>query len=370
MKWLFWISLVMIAYPYLGYPLWVYLRARFRGRPIRPARVFPSASIVLAVHNEERALPAKLRNLAALHYPKGLLEIVVVSDGSTDGTNRILEASKQEYLRVIVSPEHEGKACALNRGIQAAQGEIVVFTDARQAIAPEALSRLVADFADPMVGCVSGELVMAGQPDNGVGSYWNLEKKIRKWESVGGSVIGATGAFYAVRKQLLVPLPPDTILDDVFIPLHVARLGSRVIFEPQARVWDPLRAGLKHEFHRRVRTLVGNYQLLRLAPWVLSRVNPVRFEFVSHKLLRLLVPFALVIFFGSSALIRGTFYELCTGLQVVFYSLGALGLFHPKLGLVGRLANLVLTFLMLNCAAVVAFLNFLTGKKQVWIRPA
>jgi cellulose synthase/poly-beta-1,6-N-acetylglucosamine synthase-like glycosyltransferase len=372
MKWLFWASFAVMAYAYGGYPLWLYLRARARIRPVRPAPIFPFVSVVVAAYNEEQVLPAKLQNLTTLNYPEDRLEIVVVSDGSRDATNRILEAHPRRNVRAILVPEHEGKASALNRGIQAARGEILVFTDARQILERDAVRRLVENFADPSVGCASGEL-MFGEPGtaatgDGVAQYWALEKKIRQWEGVAGSVVGATGALYAVRKELVVPLPPETILDDVFIPLHVVRQGGRVIFDPGARAWDPLKSSLKREFQRKVRTLTGNYQLLRLAPWVLTRANPVRIEFISHKLLRLLVPFALLTILATSVMLPGRFYEICLGLQLAFYGLGGLGLGYRRTGFVGGLANVALTFLVLNSAAVVALVNFLTGKKEVWVR--
>jgi len=366
MKWLFWVSLAVMAYAYGGYPLWLYLRARGRIRPVRPAPIFPLVSVVVAAYNEEQVLPAKLQNLTTLNYPEDRFEVVVVSDGSRDATNRILEAHQQRNVRAILVPEHEGKASALNRGIRAARGEIIVFTDARQILERDAVHRLVENFADSSVGCASGELMLgvpgAAAAGDGVAQYWALEKKIRQWEGVRGSAIGATGALYAVRKELVVPLPPATILDDVFIPLHVVRQGSRVIFEPGARGWDQLNPSLKREF------LTGNYQLLRLAPWVLTRANPVRVEFVSHKILRLLVPFALLAILASSILLPGTFYEICLGLQLAFYGLGGLGLGNRRAGYVGRLAKVALTFLVLNGAAVVALVNFLTGKKEVWAR--
>ena len=372
MKWLFWVSLAVMAYAYGGYPLSLYLRTRARIRLVRPAPIFPFVSVVVAAYNEEQVLPAKLQNLRALNYPVDHFEVVVVSDGSRDATNRILEAHQQRNVRSILIPEHEGKASALNRGIHAARGEIIVFTDARQILERDAVRRLVENFADPSVGCVSGEL-MIGEPrtaaaGDGIAQYWALEKRIRQWEGATGSVIGATGALYAVRKELVAPLPLDTILDDVFIPLHVVRQGSRVIFEPGARVYDPLKPSLKREFQRKVRTLTGNYQLLRLAPWVLTRANPVRIEFISHKLLRLLVPFALLTILVSSVMLPGTFYEICLGLQLAFYGLGGLGLGYRRAGFLGRLANVALTFLVLNSAAVVALVNFLTGKKEVWVR--
>lgn len=372
MNWVFWISFAAVVCAYLGYPLWLYLRAKWRPRPARAAPIFPSVSIVMAVHNEEHALPAKLANLAELDYPEDKLEIVVVSDGSSDATIQVLQAHGTNRVRAIVSPEHQGKACALNQGIQAARGEVIVFTDARQMLEPQAVSRLVVNLADPSVGCVSGELLF-GEPDtpaasNGIGYYWKLEKKIRQWEGVARSVVGATGALYGVRKELIVPLPAGTILDDVYIPLHVARQGARVVFEPEARAYDRLVTTSRQEFRRKVRTLTGNYQLLQLAPWLLTRANPVRFEFVCHKLLRLMMPFALAALLVSSLFLSGTTFELSIVFLLAFFSLAALAIFRPKVGFLSRLAEVSLAFLVLNTAAAVAFVYFVTGKKNVWLR--
>lgn len=361
----------MITSTYLGYPLWLYLRSRWHARPVRSACILPPVSIILAVHNEAEVLPGKLRNLIEVDYPPDRLEIVVISDGSTDATNQVLAAQACERVRALVSPEHQGKASALNRGVEAARGEIVVFTDARQLIEPVAIRRLVSHFADPTVGCVSGELILAG-PDggasaNGVGLYWAMEKRIRQWESTTGSVVGATGALYAVRKELLVPLPPGAILDDVYLPLHVARQGRRVLFEPRARVYDRT-APARREFRRKVRTLTGNYQLLRLAPWLLTGANPLRVEFVCHKLLRLLVPFALAAALVSSACLPSAAYRLAFSLQLAFYGSAGLSAFRLPLGVLSRLGAASLAFLVLNLAAAVAFLYFVTGKRDVWVR--
>lgn len=372
MKWAFWISSAIVWYAYLGYPLWLCLRARWWSRPVRTACILPSVSLVVAVHNEARVLPDKLRNLSVLLYPKDRLEIIVVSDGSTDNTDRLLAAESLESLRVIAYPDHQGKASALNRGIEAARGEIVIFTDARQRIEPEALRSLVANFADLTVGCVTGELLLTnlgeGAPLEGVGLYWRIEKALRKWEGAAGSVLGATGALYAVRRSLLAPLPPGTILDDVYVPLHVVRQGYRVVFEPRARAWDSLETSPKQEFKRKVRTLTGNYQLLRLAPWLLSGSNPMRFEFVSHKLLRLFVPFALAGAFLSAPFVHGTIYLLAFVLQLAFYMLGALSCLRPRIAVFGRMTEAVFAFMLLNLAAVMALINFLTGRERVWVR--
>jgi cellulose synthase/poly-beta-1,6-N-acetylglucosamine synthase-like glycosyltransferase len=370
MKLLFWLSLALIFVAYAGYPIWLYFRARYRPRPVWRASILPSVTILLAVHNEQKYLPAKLENLAGLEYPAGHVEVIVVSGGSTDETNNILAAWKNANRRTVILTNHCGKATALNHGVAEARGEIVVFTDARQTIAPDALKNLVANFADPSVGCVSGELIIGPDPSaasaDGVGLYWRLEKKIRYWESLAGSAVGATGALYAVRRNLLLPLPQDTILDDVYIPFQVVRQGQRVIFEPKALAWDDLKPGPKQEFRRKVRTLIGNYQLLQLAPWVLRRSNPLRFQFICHKLLRLLVPFSLVGLLLSAVWLRKDIYGLALVLQVVFYSLAALSLFRAKVGIISRLSDISLTFIVLNTAAAVAFVYFITGRKAVW----
>ncbi|MGH9355670.1 MAG: glycosyltransferase family 2 protein, partial [Terriglobia bacterium] len=172
---------------------------------------------------------------------------------------------------------------------------------------------------------------------------------------------------YAARKSGLAPLPEGTLLDDVYQPLQIARGGWRVIFEPRARAWDRL-ASSHQEFRRKVRTLTGNYQLLQLAPWVLTRDNPIRFEFISHKLLRLLVPFALVGLLAASLWLSAPFYRLAALAQILFYGLAALGLGKPRHGIVKRASDAALAFLILNAAAAVAFFFFLTGKRQVWVR--
>ena len=373
MKLVFWFSSSLIVLAYAAYPIWLYFRARFVPRPVRRGSICPRITILLVVHNEQKYLPAKLQNLAALNYPADHVEVVVVSDGSTDQTNIILAAWKNAGRRTVILTKHCGKAAALNHGFAEAKGEIIVFTDARQSIEPDGLKYLLENFADPSVGCVSGELIIEGESDSslseGVGLYWQLEKKIRYWESLAGSVVGATGAFYAARKSLLLPLPQDTILDDVHIPFQVLRQGQRVVFEPKARVWDHFQPRPIQDFRRKVRTLAGNYQLLQLAPWLLTRSNPLRLQFVCHKLFRLLVPFALMGLFISTIALRTEIYKVALELQIIFYSLAALSVFRTKAGIVSRLSDISLAFVVLNTAAAVAFFYFIAGRKVVWARP-
>jgi len=376
MKWVFWMSATFIAYTYLGYPLWLWIRSRWCRKPVRSGPYIPFLSIIMIVRNEEKVLPRKLRNLLDLNYPDESLEIVMVSDGSTDSTNQILsEHTANPRVRVILNPQQQGKAAGLNAAMSSVRGEIVVFTDARQQIEPDAIRVLVENFADPEIGCASGELMLGdpetGEAEQGMGVYWRIEKAVRELESAVGSVVGATGAIYGVRRKLLVNVPDEAILDDVYIPMHVVRRGARVIFDPRARAWDSPDQGTAQEFTRKVRTLSGNYQLLQLAPWLLTSANPLRFQFVSHKVLRLVVPFALLATLLASFLTPGVFYRGAVILQLAFYTLSFLGLAHfLRRGPLARVADAARTFVLLNTAAAVAFANFAAGRKVAWERSA
>ncbi len=291
MRWVFWLSASVIGYSYLGYPAWLWLRSRWLPRPVRRSSDEPSVSAVMVVRNEEAAIARKLENLLTLDYSREKLEVVVVSDGSSDGTAAILgEFERDPRVRTVMKAESQGKAAGLNDAIHAARGEVLFFTDARQQIERGALRLLVENFGDPDVGAASGELMLgdpaSGETGTGMGLYWRMEKKIREMESASGSVVGATGAIYCARRELLDPLPEGTILDDVLLPMQVVRRGSRVIFDSRARAWDLPNLGESREFSRKVRTLSGNYQLVQLAPWLLSSKNAIRFEFVSHYLSR------------------------------------------------------------------------------------
>lgn len=373
MTWIFWSAAILIVYTYAGYPLWLWLRSRLRPWPVQRGANLPFISFVMVVRNEEKFLERKLENLAGLDYPLESSQIVVVSDGSTDRTEGILrEYARNPKVHAVMNQLSRGKASGLNDALEFAHGDVVVFTDARQTLERESVKILMEDFADPQVGCVSGELMLgdpeAGEKNRGMGMYWRIEKVIRELESASGSVVGATGAFYAVRRDLLGTLPPETLLDDVYIPMQVVRKGKRVVFEPNARAWDLPNQGTEREFARKVRTLSGNYQLLQLQPWLLSGENPIRFEFVSHKLLRLIVPFALLAALVACAFLTAPFYRLALALQLAFYGLSLVGMAGIKLGPVARVGDAAFTFLVLNTAALVAFANFVTRRKVAWTR--
>jgi cellulose synthase/poly-beta-1,6-N-acetylglucosamine synthase-like glycosyltransferase len=329
----FWSALALTFYVYFGYPLLLAAWARLAPKPIRRAPVTPGVSIIIAARNEASSLRARIENLLASDYPPELMQIVVVSDGSTDTTADIL-ARFRGRMDLLLLPAG-GKASALNAGVAAARHEVLVFTDARQVFAPDALRALVAPLADSRIGGVSGELLLdceAGGGDStigeGVGAYWRYEKWLRRQESAVGSTLGSTGAIYALRRALWRPLPPETILDDVLAPMQAVLAGSRVVFEGAARAYDRAAPVAHAEFQRKTRTLAGNYQLLRLQPRLLVPfVNPVWLQFVSHKLGRLIVPYALFGLLVSSALLAddNPFYAVLFAGQIAFYGLALYG---------------------------------------------
>ena len=379
MKYIFWLAAALVAYSYLGYAAWLWLRSRWSPRPVRRGCVersaAPAVSAVMVVRNEETVIARKLENLLTLDYPQEKLEVVIVSDGSTDRTPAILaDYARDSGVRTLMKPVSQGKAAGLNDAIKLATGEVLLFTDARQQIESDALRLLIENFADPDVGAASGELMLgdpaSGETGTGMGLYWRIEKKIRELESASGSVAGATGAIYCARRSLLdtSPLPEGTILDDVLLPMQIVRQGFRVIFDSRARAWDAPDLGEGREFSRKVRTLSGNYQLLQLAPWLLSSENGIRFEFVSHKLSRLAVPFALLALLVASVFLPQPFYRAALGAQLAFYALSLAALAGVKIGPLSRIADPARTFVVLNSAALVAFVNFVMGRKAVWVR--
>jgi cellulose synthase/poly-beta-1,6-N-acetylglucosamine synthase-like glycosyltransferase len=370
MAYVFWAAATAIAYVYAGYPLLLRLWARLRPRPIRSGDSttgLPGVSIVIAARNEGARLGLRIDNLLALDYPADRRQIIVVSDGSTDNTREVLQRYRGAVEPVDVTAG--GKALALNAGVSRARFDVVVFADARQVFARDALRQLVAPFADPQVGAVTGELLLdcesalfsnrratadrrrghASQlggvaierrlkPDrrrgvlstiaDGVGLYWRYEKELRRLESTVWSTLGATGAIYALRRELWQPLPADTLLDDVLMPMRVVLAGYRVVFTDRARAFDRAAADAESEARRKVRTLAGNYQLVLLEPQLLVPWrNPVWLQFMSHKVGRLAVPYAWLAAFGADLVLAEThlFYRLVLAGQVAFLMLAGYG---------------------------------------------
>ena len=361
-------ALLVILYTYVGYPVLVALWARIAPRAVFGRDDFePTVTVCIAVHNGAEYLVRKLRSLRALEYPREKLEILVYSDGSNDATEQIGRefAKSDPGVRILSAPERLGKPSALNRLRLEATGKVLLMTDVRQPLAPGSLRALLRFLADPDVGCVSGSLVLQGS--TGPSAYWRYEKFIRAAESRLGRMVGVSGSLYVVRREDFGELPANVLLDDMFVPLRLARRHKGILFSSEAEAYDEA-CDDGREFARKVRTLAGNYQLVAMMPWLLlPGVNPVWFQMVSHKLLRLVSPWALLLLLAVSitlACAGKSTSELLLwrtlGLgQGLFYVLAVVG------SRVGRPGALARTFSVLNVAALVGLWRFLRGSQAV-----
>lgn len=379
---LFWLCVGLVAYAYAGYPLLVALLARRRGADPREGDpdsddACPPLTVIVAVYDEQARISARIADILAQDYPADRLHVLVVSDGSCDRTVEIASAAAIEDPRIAVLAlsRNGGKAAALNVAMTRVTTELVAFTDARQRYAPGALRALVAAFADPRVGAVSGELVIedgrAGAPPDrsprGVGLYWRMEKRLRSDEARLGWLHGVTGAVYALRRSLFRPLPLGTILDDMWVPLHVALAGRWVWMARDAIAYDHVSANAREEFARKLRTLAGNWQLISLLPVLMHPLrNPVFFAWFSHKFLRLLVPWALLLALPASALAPGAFYRFAFLAQLLGYAWATVGLRLPKLAARIPLLPAAGTFVMLNLAALLSLPASLADASRLW----
>lgn len=365
------IALFILAYTYVGYPLVIGVLAR-----IRPLRVdedpnyLPVVTACIPVYNASAYLRAKVESLLALDYPEDKLEILLYSDGSTDDTDAVAAelAARDKRVKHLRSAERSGKPIGVNRMLQVARGEVLLMTDVRQPLVPDALRALVRKLADRRVACVSGNLVLRGAA--GSGAYWRYENWIRRKEAEFRGMVGVTGPIYAIRKADMNNLPEGVILDDMWVPMRLRLEGRRILFAPEAIAYDDA-FGDKREYGRKVRTLAGNYQLFSLLPGLLVPFrNPSWFEVFSHKLLRLVCPWALVLLLVSSIgavavpgatsdpLLVYVMRALLAG-QAVFYLFAVIGESAGKLG------SLCRTFVVLNTAAVVGLWRFLRGAQKV-----
>ena len=341
----FYISITFIVYVYLGYPLLLWFWRRIACRTVQkhlsganasPAgrgeqeKYEPSVSIIVAAYNESASIEGKILNLLALDYPAQKLQIILSLDGPTDDTELVARKYETARMRVLALKHHGGKAEALNNAAAKATGTILVFADARQLLDRTAVRELVSNFEDVSVGAVTGELMLLDEfgkeAHDAVSLYWRYEKTLRSMESDIHSTMGATGALYAIRRDLYLPIPNHTILDDVAIPMNAVLGGRRVVFDRAARAYDFVAASPAKEFARKVRTLTGNFQLLQqmpdlLVPWR----NPVFIQFVSHKIGRLLVPYFLIMLFASNVFLKGTAYRAILAFQCVWYFLACTG---------------------------------------------
>jgi len=360
-------AVALTVYIVAGYPAMLGLIARLRPHPVLKSRQRNSVSVVIAAHNAERFIAAKLDSVLALDYPRELMEILVISDGSTDRTDAIVERYSAQGVQLLRQPRG-GKCAALNLAIPRARNEILLLTDIRQTLAPDSLQALVDCFADPSVGAVSGELVIrkgASHDEADIGLYWRYETWIRNRLSDIDSMFGATGPFYTLRRELAVPIPEDQLLDDMYLPLAAFFRGYRLIVEPRARAFDyPTSRGT--EFTRKARTLAGNYQILQSYPALLGPGNRMWFHYASYKVGRLMLPWLLVLIFASSCFLPEPWRWWILAGQAAFYGLAAADPLLPASFPGKRISSFARTFVVLMLAAVWGLKVFFVPPRSLW----
>jgi biofilm PGA synthesis N-glycosyltransferase PgaC len=389
---LFWFCVLLIVYVYAGYPFLIAFFAHLRPeRRFPPFTNLPSVTLLIAAYNEERVIAAKLENCLALDYPPERLQILIAADGSNDRTMEIVESYAGRGVELSYSPERRGKLAAINRAMQMARNEIVVFSDANNSYATDTLRTLVAPFADERVGCTAGSknIIAAGSRLGEADSlYWRYESFIKKQETrLTGCCIGVSGEIYAIRRELYRPLPDKVINDDFFVALSIIQQGYNVIYVPEAVSCETTSASEQDEIIRRTRIVAGRYQAmifsLRKLPW---RRPLIVWQILSHKFMRPLVPFAML---GALAGNLGAVALPSTGrlpawlslalpygwvflgLQAGFYLLALLGKRLRMSGLFGKLLYIPTFLVNSNYAALLGLFRYLTGRQTaLWEKAA
>lgn len=372
---LFWFAIVLICYCYFLYPVLIFLCSKACARPVKRSPIIPSISVIIAVHNEADVIQAKLDNLISLAYPADKLEILIGSDASSDKTIDIIKSYPDARVKLFVYQQRRGKMATVNDLVTHAAHDIIVFNDARQWLDKDAFTNLAANFADPQVGCVSGELVFAkaeGGTAKGVNFYWEYEKFIRLHEARLHSMLGATGAIYAIRKELFVPGPGNVVLDDMFIPFKIIEQGYRAVFDGTAHAYDRAARSATEEYRRKTRTLYGNYQIFKLFPGLFNPFkSPIAVQLFSHKFLRVVVPFLmLLVLYINMFMLNQGLYKICLAFQMIFYAAAFIGALarNQKYGIlkpVLKLTYVPYVFCLLNFSALIGFYRFITDKQDV-----
>lgn len=373
MKLLFWAAFAAVVYTYFGYPVLVWLIGRLKPRPIKQGACSPSVSMIIAAYNEEKVIGQKMVNTMALAYPEGQLEIIVVADGSTDQTVSIVQSYEKEGVTVLHRPLRQGKTAALNRAISSATGDIVFFSDANTMYEPMVIQRMVRNFHDPSVGGVSGRKIILQDSDRqtsqGETAFWNYEGWLKAGESRLGSIVGADGEIFAIRRALFSPMPPTVVHDDMFLSLKIVEAGFRVIYEGEATSAEYSSKTLHDEFFLKVRYASAGYQILSEFPnMFFPPTTFFAFQFISHKLFRWLIPFFLLTMLLTSAVIPSLWYQSLFWGQVSFYLAAVLGwVLMKRLGRT-NLFYVPLYFCMGNAAAFYGFfLHFFSaGQTSLW----
>ncbi len=381
MKILLWLSLFIVFYAFAGYGILLFglvkLKRIFKGRPIVPVideTTLPSCSLVIAAYNEEGFIIEKIKNTLELQYPADKLELIFITDGSSDRTPELVAAYPQ--IKLLHSPERRGKIAAVHRAMDTVTTEIVVFTDANTYLNPDALLNICRHYADAKVGAVAGEKRVqvdeTADATAGEGFYWKYESKLKAWDSELYSVVGAAGELFSIRKNLYQPVSPNAILDDFMISLLVAQKGYRVVYEPEAYASETSSANVKEELKRKIRIAAGGIQSI---VWLKSLLNPfpqplLSFQYISHRVLRwTVVPFLMILALILNAAIvaqgaSSTVYQALLAAQVLFYAASLTGWLLERKEIKIKALFIPYYFCMMNYAVIRGIFRYFAGTQS------
>jgi cellulose synthase/poly-beta-1,6-N-acetylglucosamine synthase-like glycosyltransferase len=375
LKFIFFISISLVFYAYFVYPV---VLLAFRRRPEtrdRRPETLPLVSIVIAAYNEERVIRERLDNLLKIDYPKDKLEIVIASDGSDDDTNKIVSEHAKDGITLAALSDRSGKVNVLNRVIPGLKGDIVVLSDANTFYKSDAIRNLIRNFSDTKIGCVCGELVFQSATDSEVGKlegfYWRYEQFLKRVEGANGSLLGANGGIYAIRKNLFETLPSNTVVEDFVLPMKILEKGYKVIYEPDAIAYEETSKKMMQEMERRIRIGAGDFQALLLTWKMLNPLHGFKaFAYFSHKVIRWFAPFLLIAAFIANIILAGNEpYRLILVLQSMFYLAALVGRILSQFGVRFKLFGLPYYFISMNIALFLGFIRFCSNSQSVtWKR--
>jgi|WetSurMetagenome_2_1015567.scaffolds.fasta_scaffold146344_1 poly-beta-1,6-N-acetyl-D-glucosamine synthase len=372
MIFLFWILIFIIAYHYVLFPLIIFLLATVFPKPVRKGEYLPRVSLVIAAYNEEKILEQKIFNSFELEYPQENLEIIVVSDGSTDSTPQIAEKYSGKGVICLFDPPRRGKTAALNRALSIAKGDIVVFSDANSMYDRKAIKLLTRNFIDPKIGGVCGikSIVknVTRESSKGDSLFWDFESELKKMESQFGSISTGDGEIFAIRKELYKPIPEEVINDDTAITLDIIKKGYRVVYEPEAKSNEEASLILEDDFNVKARMVSGGYQTLSFySKEFFPPKSFFAFQFLSHKVLRWIMPFILILLFLVNIFILHGLFIVVLLLQSLFYLTAIIGYLARKRRGTLRVLYVPLYYCLMNVAAFLGFFHYLRRRPGVSI---
>jgi cellulose synthase/poly-beta-1,6-N-acetylglucosamine synthase-like glycosyltransferase len=372
-----WVAATLLAYIYVGYPIALWIIAKIRGRMVTQTEIRPFVTLAISAFNEEAVIGRKLENSLALDYPKDRYEVLVVSDGSTDRTDEIVNGFRPQGVKLVRLLKRQGKTPGLNAAVAEARGDIVVFSDANIYYQPDALKNLVRNFADPEVGCVVGDSRYLDTGETAAhtqeSGYWNYERFVRAMESRIGSTVGGDGAIFAIRRKLYKPLPADAV-HDLVVPLQIVEQGHRSVFDLEAVGLEPSTGNFKGEFRRKRRIVNQSWHGVMSMPQILNplRVGIFAWQLWSHKVLRWLV-LPILLLAAISCMVAsplGLHYRL--GAWGFFVSLVIAGLgtlVRDRFRRSGWLLHAMMYFYLVNIAAVLGIAKAVVGQVEVFWSP-